>query len=90
MKIECKSMGSLCALDVFKINDIDAEEEDFGSHQDENSDEAEPYGCGDMRFTPRQSSESVLVKYKITQKEYEKVCEKLDKELSFGNCGWCT
>ena len=29
-------------------------------------------------------------KYGITNEEYELICVKLEKELSFGKCGWCS
>ena len=89
MKLKCKSMGSLCELDEFIINEIGADYQDFGDKQDESPDTAEEYGCGDMRFTKKDCSKDILNKYKISEEEYNEICEKLREELSFGDCGWC-
>lgn len=77
-----------CYLRIFRINNIDASEVDFGCHKDTSPEEAEPYCCGNMQFIPKESTEEVLSKYKITQAEYEQICEELDC-LSFGSCSWC-
>lgn len=77
-----------CYLPIFKINRINANETDFGNQEDISPETAEPYCCGDMQFIPKESTEEVLNKYKITQAEYEQICEELDC-LSFGTCGWC-
>ena len=89
MKLECKAYGCLCELEEFMINGIAAQYEDFGIKEDCCPKDAEPYGCGDMQFIPKYASEKVLNKYHITADEYDEVCRKLDKELSFGQCGWC-
>lgn len=49
----------------------------------------EMYGCGDMVFESKASTKEVLQKYKITEKEYQYICQKLIEGLSFGGCGWC-
>ena len=52
MKLKCKSFGSLCELEVFEINGIKADYDDFGTKEDINSYNAEPYCCGNMKFIP--------------------------------------
>lgn len=89
MKLNCKAFGALCELEVFTINDIEADYHDFGTKEDIDPESAEPYGCGNMKFIPKEPSQEVLDKYKITEDEYNLICEKLDTELSFGCCGWC-
>lgn len=88
MKLEMKRGHSLCYLPVFKINDIEADENDFGVKEDIDPEHAEEYGCGNMQFIPKEAAQYILDKYKITKEEYEIICEKLDC-LSFGACGWC-
>lgn len=90
MKLIIKSYNSLCALSEFKINGIEADEKDFGKHEDINPNIAEDYGCGNMKFIPIPATVGVLKKYGIDSKEYENVCKALDKHLSFGNCNWCS
>ena len=34
MKLECKAFGALCELEVFTINDIEADYHDFGTKED--------------------------------------------------------
>ena len=89
MKLKCESMCSLCALNVFVINGVEADYEDFGTKFDHNPDVAEAYGCGDMRFECNDSTPEILEKYSITKAEYQEVCIVLGKELNFGECGWC-
>ena len=88
--VEIKPYGCLCELEKFYINGIRAEWEDFGDKYDTNRFDADPYGCGDMRFIPFDNpSEEVLAKYNITVMEWENICDKLEDALSFGHCGWC-
>ena len=91
MKLKLKAYGALCELETFIINGITADYNDFGSKQDEDTENAEPYACGDMRFTskPLEENRKTLEKYHITEEEYEVICEKLSEALSFGQCGWC-
>lgn len=89
MNLVFKVYGSLCAMDEFSINGIDADAEDFGSQEDHSPETAGDYGCGDMRFTGCDPTPSVLRKYKITKDEYDIVRRKLESDLSFGSCGWC-
>lgn len=80
---------AFCYLPTFTINGIEADEGDFGDHYDHDSDAAEPYGCGDMRFEASDSTPEVLAKYGISEAQYEQVCDALSEALSWGSCGWC-
>ncbi len=89
MKLELEIYGALCSTQVFEINGIDADSDDFGSQCDEDEENAEEYACGDMQFTRQDSSKEILDKYSITQDEYDEIATKLEEGLSFGCCGWC-
>lgn len=89
MKCKIKAYDCLCALDKFIINGISADKDDFGSQGDRDEAGAEEYGCGDMHFTPKPFHQDVLDKYGITADDYDRIASKLEKELSFGACGWC-
>jgi hypothetical protein len=89
MKLEFKMFGALCEHEVFNINDVRATYEDFGDKFDRRPDKAEPYGCGDMRFTSKPATQDVLDKYKITLEDYNNICSMLEDKMSWGECGWC-
>lgn len=89
MKLELKVHGCLCSTEVFTINGIRADSCDFGDQCDRAPELAEDYACYDMRFERIPATAEVLAKYQITNDEYDEICEKLESELSFGNCGWC-
>ena len=89
MKLELKAYGSLCELEIFTINGVDASYRDFGDRQDIDTYNAEDYGCGDMQFIPNEEIDlDILIKYAISYEDYRKIQEELDV-LSFGACGWC-
>lgn len=90
MKLELEIFDSLCATGFFKINDIQANECDFGVLYDDDPEGADEYSCGDRRFTPHDATDAVLAKYSITSAEYLIVCGQLESGLSFGNCGLCS
>ena len=89
MQLKIKIYESLCETSEFSINSIEAEYEDFGSKYDRYTENAEDYGCGDMRFIGKEATTDILKKYKITKDEYSKIVEELEEKLSFGSCGWC-
>lgn len=89
MKLELVIPNSFCTTLEFKINNIEADKDDFGEQYDRNPEDAEPYGCGNMRFTATMPTEEILAKYNITLAEYAIVAKQLEEGLSFGNCGWC-
>ena len=78
-----------CGIKKFKINGIDAYWDDFGEKYDRAPESAEPYGCGNMRFTRIDPTPEVLQKYSITESEYDSICYDLECGLSFGNCELC-
>jgi hypothetical protein len=88
MKLELEIFDAFCATKVFVVNGVSANVYDFGSQYDHDKENAEEYGCGDMRFDQKPSTSEVLKKYGITDTEYNQICGKLG-ELSFGSCGWC-
>jgi hypothetical protein len=90
MNLKLEFCRYLCAVEKFEVNGISADKDDFGEKYDRDPHAAEPYGCGDMRFTRIDSTPEVLAKYGITETEYEEVCGELENGLSFGHCGWCT
>ena len=89
MDLKIEFYGSLCATSEFIINGIRADSNDFGSQGDEDSENAQDYGCGDMTFTPLSPSNEIMSKYNITELEFNDIAEKLKEGLSFGQCGWC-
>jgi len=88
MELTLKIYGCLCSTEVFIINGVDADYDDFGEKYDRGSD-AEDYACADMQFTGRDSTSEILAKYSINQSEYDEVVSELSEKLSFGSCGWC-
>lgn len=84
-----KVYSSLCEMEEFKINGVDASYEDFGEKRD-TSREHEDYCCGNMKFTPKLVTQEILDKYSINVNEYNIICEELEDKLSFGSCGSCS
>jgi hypothetical protein len=90
MTLELEFGHALCYCTTFIVNGIDASSDDFGEQGDIDPSSAEPYGCGDMHFTPnKKPKQELLDKYGINLIEYEEICDKLEEGLSFGCCGWC-
>lgn len=89
MKWQLKVFDCLCETEVFQINGVDADWEDFGEKCDTQRTLAQPYACADMQFTRVPATPEILKKYKIDKDEYNMVCEALEEKLSFGRCGWC-
>ncbi|MDD6716955.1 MAG: hypothetical protein PUF49_11385 [Firmicutes bacterium] len=86
LKIE-QSLSSPCELNVFTINEKDAEKDDFGT-EDLTSDGE--YGCAFCKFTPdRHPKDGVLERYSITLEEFITIGDILAEKLSFYNCGMC-
>lgn len=90
MILKCCSYSYCCGLREFSINGKNADYNDFGDKYDTSPENAEDYGCGNMRFIKKQYTKTILKKYKITILEYNKICNKLEKELSFGECDLCS
>lgn len=90
MAYEIEIYSALCSTSKFKINGIDADSADFGSQYDAGREYAEDYCCGNMTFEPKSPDKEVLEKYKIDELEYWSIASKLESDLSFGSCGWCS
>lgn len=89
MKLEM-DMPYCSGLRVFRINDIEANEDDFGVSEDICPECAPEYGCGDRRFiTYEEPRIEVLEKYHITYSEWETICSKLENMLDWGRCAQC-
>lgn len=96
MKIEIERYRSMpCSLEVFKINEVDANLSDFGFCCDEDPDYSETvydgYGCGDRRFHPLEErpSKETLDLYQIEESEYGDIQVFLESYMNIGACGWC-
>jgi len=91
MEIVIKPYHALpCELQEFEINGIRADKKEFGESGDYDIANAEEYGCGCYRFVAnRRYTQEILDKYNITPFEYQDICDKLEKELFVGQCGWC-
>lgn len=89
MDIVIKTYGSLpCCLMEFTVNGIDADLDDFGEKNlfDGSCMDSE---CG-CEFIPKEPTVGVLIKYRITEAEYKRVCEELSDELYVCDCGCCS
>ena len=90
MKLKLEIYECLCSTEVFIINGVNADYEDFGEKYDRGrGSDTEVYGCADMQFTGKDSTPEILAKYSINQSEYDEVVSELSEKLSFGSCGWC-
>ena len=89
MELELKFYSAICHTEIFNVNGVRADESDFGDQYDTAPEAAEAYGCGNMQFDRKPSTPNVFAKYGITEDEYAEICDKLEKGLSFGRCGWC-
>jgi hypothetical protein len=90
MTYEIKVYSALCSCEVFKVNGIDADSDDFGNGYDAGADYAEDYCCGNRVFEVIKPTKKVLEKYKITEEEYRVIGDELTEKLSWGSCGWCS
>lgn len=89
MKLEIEVFGALCHLSKFKINTIQADEDDFVDKYDHASKDAPEYGCGNMQADIIPPTKEILTKYNITEAEYYEIAAQVSEKLSFGKCGWC-
>lgn len=78
-----------CILYMFKINDINAEIEDFGVTMDIDNDDNE-LGCTNHSFIKKDIDEYILNKYQINIDEYDEICNELARNLNIGTCGACS
>lgn len=90
MELKIKTYHALpCRTEVFIINGMNAEQDDFGDTYDHDAENAEEYECADMHFDRKPPTKEVLDKYNITEKEYDTICNELECKLCVGGCGWC-
>ena len=89
MTLEFEMHKCLCEPKLFKINGMSADYRDFGNKEDSLPASPYSYMCENMKFTPILPKQVVLDKYGINVDEYVEICDKLEKSLSFGRCGWC-
>ena len=89
MNIEIKTMkpGLPCCLEVFKINEINADVEDFGELEREGN--CFKNSCT-QTFKYKLPTDEVIKKYKITLREYNDICDRLEDELYVSGCGMCS
>ena len=73
--VEMEVYGCLCSLSKFEINGIKADYDDFGDKYDHDTENAEDYACGDMRFDSKPPTKEVLNTYGINEEEYYEICE---------------
>lgn len=83
-----------CDTEIFEINGKKAKHEDFGEKSRIPPDPWEdPMGCGGIVFSvhPKNSKyyTGAVERYGITEKEWDEICDKLQKGLSIGPCGLC-
>jgi hypothetical protein len=86
MKVELEVPDTLCSTSKFIINQVKGDSREFGNQHDNNPG---MYGCGNMIFEGKPSTQFILEKYNISEEEYEKIVRMLEVKLSFGHCGWC-
>ena len=89
MELEIKVHDAFCALLTFRINSIEADQADFVNNYDHAPDQAEEYGCADMRADILPATDEVLVKYGISPDEYSEIAKQVAEKVSFGWCEWC-
>ena len=87
-----------CELEVFTINGIKADKEDFGTSGDypdpwDDSDygeDIERWGCKNYIFEKAHTiNPKVLRKYNIDEDEWDEIATELECKLHVGDCGWC-
>lgn len=90
MTLEIRHLRNLpCELEIFKINGIDADQEDFGEGSS-NLGNVFSNGCSHKFIPYKRPTEAVLSKYGITEDEYSEICDKLEDELYVSACGLCS
>ena len=84
--------GLPCACEIFTINGVRADLDDFGCTEDISPETARPYSCGCRQFIPDPDEETTIKamqKYHLSEKEFEEVCAELAEKLFVGSCGLC-
>lgn len=83
--------GAYCDwLRLFRVNNIDADIEDFGKCYDDRKEDAPRYGCGNMcSHSYEEPPLGILNKYNINMDEWEIICDRLCNELYWRRCALC-
>lgn len=90
MTLEIRRLRNLpCELEIFKINGIDADQEDFGEGSS-NLGDVFSNSCSHKFIPYKRPTEAVLRKYGITESEYAEICDRLEEELYVSGCGLCS
>lgn len=89
MNLEITEMGPNlpCSLEIFRINGIDADVDDFGERI--RGGDCFENTCS-QKFEHKLPTDEVLAKYGITLSEYSEVCEELSDKLRVIGCGMCS
>lgn len=78
-----------CELEVFTINGIKADRDDFGFLVGYCG-EYEDYSCSNRVFVINESKkEETMLKYRLTEVEYDMVCSELRSECYIDECNYC-
>ena len=77
-------VGDCYAPEIFKVNAIHADVDDFVEIHDEN-----PGSCGNSIAEPVTADKTILAKYQISEKDFDIIANDLGLELSFGRCENC-
>ena len=88
MKLELNGLfrhGCGMYFTTFKINGVAADIFDFGVYDTKDTGN---YSCSRF-FTPSSFTRVIGDKYKINQREYIQLADKLKQELT-GECDWCS
>ena len=89
MELILEISSSFCQPKKFEINGISADRSEFGTSYDNNPENALPYSCANRIFSGYKSTKEILIKYNITENEYNEIVYLLEEKLSFGCCGLC-
>ena len=87
--LKIKAFTSICGFEVFEINGIEAEQEDFVDKRDRSPETAVDRACGNMQAEILPVNQHVLDRYEITEEDYFLIAGKVSKLLSFGACDRC-
>lgn len=97
--IEIKQdMAFPCHLEIFKINGINADEDDFGDNNDhyqsyEDDDNGNENACQCHYFEANREPENIkkcIEKYNLnSEKDYLEICNLLEDTLYVGHCALC-
>ena len=88
-KVEIEFSTYACWLGEFRVNGVEAKEEDFVEKYDHDEENAPDYGCGDMRCDIKRPRRETLDKYNINEDEYEVIANMIGVALDFGSCALC-